>query len=100
MRFTELSGHRPRRQISRQRVVVDARFPPPQLAPGAVLWFVVGSGPRCREQIHQAQVDNPALGYMTSVIKAERERPTCAQLFVEDANGQAIARSDPHDITF
>jgi hypothetical protein len=98
MRFTELTGVDNSGQG--QRVVVDARFPPPQLAPGAVLWFVVGSGQRCRERLHRAQVDNPSLGYMTSVIKTERARPTCAQLFVEDANGQAIARSDPRDIAF
>jgi hypothetical protein len=96
MRFTELTGV----DDSGQRVVVDARFPPPQLAPGSALWFVVGSGQRCRERVHRAQVDNPSLGYMTSVIKAERARATCAQLFVENANGQAIARSDPRDIAF
>jgi hypothetical protein len=95
LRFTELTGI-----TSPGRVVVDARFPPPQLAPGSVVWFVVGSGQRCRDRIHRAQVDNPSLGYMTSVIKAERARVTCAQLFVEDANGQAIARSDPREITF
>jgi hypothetical protein len=95
MRFTELSG-----LVSAQKVSVDARFTPPQLAPGSVLYFVVGSGQRCRERIHKAQVDNPALGYMTSIIRVERTRPTCAQLFVENANGQAIARSDPRDITF
>jgi hypothetical protein len=95
LRFTELTGI-----ASPERVVVDARFPPPQLAPGNVVWFVVGSGQRCRDRIHRAQVDNPSLGYMTSVIKAERARVTCAQLFVEDANGQAIARSDPREITF
>jgi hypothetical protein len=95
MRFTDLSGIE-----SAQKVSVDARFTPPQLAPGAALWFVVGSGQRCRERIHSAKVDNPALGYMTSIIRVERTRPTCAQLFVENANGQAIARSDPRDITF
>lgn len=95
MRFIELSGVE-----SNQRVVIDARFSPPQLAAGARLWFVVGSGQRCRERIHRAQVDNPALGYMTSIIKTDRTRPTCALLFVEDANGQAIARSDPREIAF
>jgi hypothetical protein len=96
LRFTDLTGT----QSSERVFVVDARFAPQQLAPGSVLWFVVGAGQRCRERLHRAQVDNPALGYMTSIIKAERARPTCAQLFVEDANGQAIARSDPRDITF
>jgi hypothetical protein len=96
LRLTALSGIQ-----SDHRVVVEARFAPPQLAPGAILWFVVGSGQRCRgERVHRAQVDNPSLGYMTSVIKAERARVTCAQLFVEDANGQAIARSDPREIAF
>lgn len=95
MRFTDLTGVQ-----DGERVVLDARFAPPQLAPGSMLWFVVGSGQRCRERVHRARVDNPALGYMTSIIKAERARATCAQLFVEDANGQAIARSDPRDITF
>jgi hypothetical protein len=96
LRFSDLTGA----QTGERVFVVDARFAPQQLAPGAVLWFVVGSGQRCRDRLHRAQVDNPALGYMTSIIKAERARPTCAQLFVEDANGQAIARSDPRDITF
>jgi hypothetical protein len=82
------------------RVVVDARFSPPQLSPGALLWFVIGSGPRCGKRIDKAQVDNPSLGYMTFILAAERERVTCAQLFVEDANGQTIARSDPHDIKY
>jgi effector-associated domain 1 (EAD1)-containing protein len=95
LRFIELSG-----LAGQERIVVNARFSTPQLAPGSALWFVVGSGQRCRERIHRAQVDNPSLGYMTSVIKADRARVTCAQLFVEDANGQAIARSDPRDITF
>jgi hypothetical protein len=97
MRFTELSGID---SGEGQRVVVNARFSPPQLAPGSLLWFVVGSGQRCRERIHRAQVDDPALGYMTSIIRTGRARPTCAQLFVEDAHGQAIARSDPRDIAF
>jgi hypothetical protein len=65
-----------------------------------VLWFVVGSGPRCRERVYQTQVNNPALGYMRSVIRAERARVTCAQLFVADANGKAIVLSDPRDIAF
>jgi hypothetical protein len=95
LRFTELSA-----VDDGQKVVVDARFPPPQLTPGDVVWFVVGSGQRCRDRVHRAQVDTPSLGYMTSVIKAQRAKVTCAQLFVEDANGQAIARSDPRDITF
>ena len=95
MRFSDLTAVQ-----DNERVFVDARFAPPQLAPGSMLWFVVGSGQRCRERTHRARVDNPALGYMTSIIKAERARATCAQLFVEDANGQAISRSDPRDITF
>jgi Effector-associated domain 1 len=95
MQFKELTG------VDRgDRVVVDARFTPPRLESGSVLWFVVGSGQRCRERVHRAQVDNPSLGYMTSIIKPERARPTCAQLLVEDANGQAIARSDPREIAF
>jgi hypothetical protein len=97
MRFTSLSAIATKAPA---RVVVNARFPPPQLAPGAVLWFAVGSGPRCRDRVDRAAVDNPTLGYMTFVLAVERERVSCAQLFVEDANGQTIARSDPHDITF
>jgi hypothetical protein len=65
-----------------------------------VLWFVVGSGPRCGKRIDKAEVDRPSLGYMTFILAAERERVTCAQLFVEDANGQTLARSDPHDIKY
>jgi hypothetical protein len=98
LRFTELSGVETNRQPP--RVVIDARFPPQQLAPGAVLWFVIGSGPRCRERAHRAMVDNPELGYMTSMLVLDRTRTTCAQLFVEDANGQTIARSDPREIAF
>jgi hypothetical protein len=98
LRFTELSGVETNRQPP--RVVIDARFPPQQLAPGAVLWFVIGSGPRCRERAHRAMVDNPELGYMTSMLALDRTRTTCAQLFVEDANGQTIARSDPREIAF
>jgi hypothetical protein len=98
MRFTTVSAFATAQ--TPPRVVVDARFQPPQLAPGAVLFFVVGSGPRCGKQIDRARVDNPSLGFMTFVLGPERERVTCAQLFVEDANGQTIARSDPHNITF
>ena len=97
MRFTALTAIVTK---TPPRVVVDARFSPPQLAPGAALWFVVGSGPRCGKKVDRAQVDNPSLGYMTFVLAVERERVSCAQLFVEDANGQTIARSDAHDITF
>jgi hypothetical protein len=98
LRFTELSGVATNQQPP--RVVIDARFPPQQLTPGAALWFVIGTGPRCRERVHRAMVDNPELGYMTSMLALDRTRTTCAQLFVEDANGQTIARSDPREIAF
>lgn len=71
------------------RLMIDARFKPPNLLPGQNLILGLWQTPSCSDSAaFRAHVDDPSRGNMVVFLEREKSTIVCGQLLIEEGSGK------------